>query len=66
MNNVQGNCTEVHRYINHWNYTDYKKFAEFHVADIAADNLLEAIDNKKYKDSITADINNDRIFSWWY
>ena len=47
MNNVQGNCTEVHRYINHWNYTDYTKFAEFHVADIAADNLLEAIDNKK-------------------
>ena len=47
MNNVQGNCTEVHRYIDHWNYSDYKKFAEFHAADIFADNLLEAIDNKK-------------------
>ena len=47
MNNVQGDCTEVQRDMNHWNYTEYMKFAECCVSDIAADNLLEAINNKK-------------------
>ena len=59
MKKFQVDCAEVHRDINHCNYTDYMKFAECRVTGIAADNSIEEIYNKKDKYSITADIKND-------
>ena len=59
MKKFQVDCAEVHRDINHCNYTDYMKFAECLVNGIAADNSIEEIYNKKEKYSITADIKND-------
>ena len=59
MKNFQGDCTEVNRDTNHCNHNDSMKFAGCFVYDIAVDNLLEAIYNKIYKYSITADIKND-------
>ena len=59
MKNFQGDCTELHRANSQCNHNDYMKFAGCRVVDIAVDNLLEAIDNKKEKYSITAYIKND-------
>ena len=41
MKKFRVDCAEVHRDINHCNYTDYMKFAECRVNGIAADNSIE-------------------------
>ena len=63
MNKVQGVCAEVQRGVNHLNNSDYMKFAGYNIIEISVDKLLEAIDNKKYKDNIVPDIDNNDIIA---
>ena len=63
MNKVQGVCAELQRGVNHCNNNDYMKFTECHIVLISVDKLLEAIDNKKYKDNIVPDIDNNDIIA---
>ena len=39
------------------------KFAGYNIIEISVDKLLEAIDNKKYKDNIVPDIDNNDIIA---